>query len=66
MDSVLANLPAEEARFNKYQKAQAKYAHCSKIIEFCKSSWPVAQDHQEILASERRGDMKQRLAALKR
>jgi hypothetical protein len=41
VNSVITSLPAEEVRLNEYRRAQAEDTQCSKVIEFCKSGWPV-------------------------
>jgi hypothetical protein len=41
VNSVITGLPAEEVRLNEYHRAKAEDTQCSKVIEFCKSGWPV-------------------------
>ena len=41
VQAVIAALPADKDRLDSYRKAQAVYSICSKLIEYCKSRWPV-------------------------
>ena len=40
VDSVIQSLPATSQRLEIYQRAQAEDSICSKVIEYCQSSWP--------------------------
>jgi len=41
VQAVTASLPANQDRLDSYRKAQAEDNICSKLIEYCTSSWPV-------------------------
>ena len=40
VDSVIQSLPATSQRLEIYRRAQAEDSVCSKVIEYCQSSWP--------------------------
>ena len=49
IESVTSMLPASEQRLQEYHKAQAEDVVCSKVMSYCRSSWPEKSNLEPVL-----------------